>query len=64
MTENSEPRCNISQVGKYLGVPPNTLYSWHARHYGPPARRVGKHLRYDPVEVQEWYYRQPVGVAV
>ena len=46
---------DIDQVGEYLGVPVQTLYAWRKRHYGPPAGRVGRHLRYDPVAVREWF---------
>ncbi|MCM2428799.1 helix-turn-helix transcriptional regulator [Streptomyces sp. RKAG337] len=38
-----------------LGVPSvETLYTWRKKRVGPPAFRVGRHLRYDPVTVQAW----------
>jgi excisionase family DNA binding protein len=46
---------DIDQVAAYLGVPVQTLYAWRKRHYGPPAGRVGRHLRYDPAAVREWF---------
>jgi hypothetical protein len=45
----------IQDVAAYLGVPVETLYAWRKRKYGPAARRVGRHLRYDPVAVREWF---------
>lgn len=41
-------------VAAYLGVPVATLYQWRTRRYGPPARRIGKHLRYLPSDVRAW----------
>ncbi len=49
---------DIDQVAEYLGVPVQTLYAWRKRHYGPPAGRVGRHLRYDPTAVREWFAAQ------
>ncbi|MFI9105790.1 helix-turn-helix transcriptional regulator [Streptomyces fildesensis] len=38
-----------------LGLPSvETLYTWRKKRLGPPAFRVGRHLRYDPVAVQAW----------
>lgn len=44
----------VVQVSAYLGVPVATLYVWRHRGTGPKAYRVGRHLRYDPVEVRRW----------
>jgi excisionase family DNA binding protein len=48
----------IDQVASYLRVPKETLYTWRKRHYGPPAARVGRHLRYDPADVRHWFRAQ------
>ncbi|GAA3624553.1 hypothetical protein GCM10022223_47040 [Kineosporia mesophila] len=45
---------SIEDVSEYLGVPVQTLYSWRTRHYGPPARKVGKYLRYKEEDVAAW----------
>ncbi|PRW61999.1 helix-turn-helix transcriptional regulator [Actinopolyspora mortivallis] len=45
----------LDDVAAYLGVPRNTLYQWRSRGAGPPARRIGKHLRYKPSEVEAWF---------
>ena len=42
-------------VASYLGVPVQTLYQWRRCRTGPPARRVGRHLRYDPAAVHAWF---------
>jgi predicted DNA-binding transcriptional regulator AlpA len=48
----------IEDVSAYLDVSVQTLYTWRKRHYGPPAGRVGRHLRYDPAEVRAWFAAQ------
>jgi DNA-binding transcriptional MerR regulator len=60
MTTATAPEAlwEIEQVAEYLGVPVQTLYTWRKRHYGPPAGRVGRHLRYDPAEVRLWFRQQ------
>lgn len=45
----------VQDVADYLGVPPKTLYQWRSARYGPPARRVGKYLRYKPDDVVAWF---------
>ena len=42
------------ETARYLGVPTGTLYRWRVTGGGPPAYRVGRHLRYDPAEVRAW----------
>lgn len=37
-----------------LQLPKETIYRWRKTRTGPPAIRVGKHLRYDPVAVAAW----------
>jgi DNA-binding transcriptional MerR regulator len=49
---------DIDHVAQYLGVPVQTLYAWRKRGYGPPAGRIGRHLRYDPDEVRAWFRNQ------
>ena len=54
----TESLWDINQAAAYLGVPVQTLYAWRKRHYGPPAGRVGRHLRYDPAAVRKWFAAQ------
>jgi excisionase family DNA binding protein len=44
----------VDEVAAYLRVPVKTLYQWKWRGEGPPVRKVGRHLRYDPAAVQRW----------
>ncbi|MCM2419008.1 helix-turn-helix domain-containing protein [Streptomyces sp. RKAG293] len=42
-----------------LGIPSvETLYTWRKKSLGPPAFRVGRHLRWDPAVVQAWVAQQ------
>ena len=49
---------SVEDVAVYLGVPVETLYAWRKKRTGPPAGRVGKHLRYDPSVVRDWFRGQ------
>jgi len=49
-----DPLWTVEQVSAYLGVPVKTLYQWKWRGEGPPVRKIGRHLRYDPVAVRAW----------
>lgn len=44
----------IHDVSAFLGVPVGTLYQWRYLQGGPPAYRVGRHIRYDPAAVRAW----------
>lgn len=46
------------ELADYLEVPVTTLYHWRQHREGPPAFRVGKHLRYRMSDVDEWICRQ------
>ena len=48
----------VEQVSAFLQVPVATLYQWRHHRTGPPAFKVGKHLRYDPVAVRAWLTEQ------
>ncbi|WP_405064628.1 helix-turn-helix domain-containing protein [Kribbella sp. NBC_01505] len=52
---DADPLWDIDEVSAYLKVPRRTLYRWRTHGYGPPARRVGRHLRYRAAEVIAWY---------
>ncbi|GAA2587626.1 hypothetical protein GCM10010399_17030 [Dactylosporangium fulvum] len=49
---------SIDEVAAILRVPKGTLYQWRSRRKGPKARKVGRHLRYDPADVQAWFRDQ------
>ncbi|SDJ00515.1 DNA binding domain-containing protein, excisionase family [Actinokineospora alba] len=44
----------IEDVADYLRVPVETVRAWRKNGSGPPARKLGKHLRYDPAAVRRW----------
>ena len=57
-TANDHERLwSIVEVTHYLGVSSDTIYGWRKSGYGPPASKVGKHLRWRPVDVTEWIDR-------
>jgi predicted DNA-binding transcriptional regulator AlpA len=41
-------------VSDFLGVPIGTLYQWRVRGEGPPAFKIGGHVRFDPNRVRAW----------
>ncbi|MFD7228872.1 helix-turn-helix transcriptional regulator [Streptomyces sp. NPDC059881] len=46
-------------IAEMFGLPSvETVYSWRKKRTGPPAFRVGKHLRYDPGAVRAWVNEQ------
>jgi excisionase family DNA binding protein len=50
-------------VSYYLGVPVGTLYYWRVNRTGPPAHRIGRHLRYRGEDVMAWVKAQDESVA-
>lgn len=50
-------------MADYLGVPIKTVYDWRAKGYGPMGRRVGKHVRYKPDDVERWFDSLGEGVV-
>ncbi|ACU35245.1 MULTISPECIES: helix-turn-helix domain-containing protein [Actinosynnema] len=54
---------SVQDVADFLGVPVNTLYQWRTRNYGPPGKRIGKYVRFDPEQVRAWFESLPNGVA-
>ncbi|SFS73664.1 AlpA family transcriptional regulator [Streptomyces sp. ok210] len=41
-------------IAEMFGVPLETVYQWRKKRTGPPGFRIGKHVRYDPAEVQTY----------
>jgi len=52
--QHLEPLIDVQQLADYLDVPVKTLYAWRYRREGPPAFRVGRHLRYRRSDIQRW----------
>jgi predicted DNA-binding transcriptional regulator AlpA len=44
----------LKEAATVLNVQPQTMHSMRRVGSGPRAVKVGKYLRYDPVELQEW----------
>jgi excisionase family DNA binding protein len=51
-------------LSNYLGIPIATLYQWRQRGLGPPAVRLGKHIRFRPEAVREWLRSQEEGRGI
>ncbi|MET7940073.1 helix-turn-helix domain-containing protein [Streptomyces sp. NPDC005302] len=45
-------------IAEIFGVPLETVYQWRKKRTGPAGFRIGKHLRYDPADVQAFVARQ------
>ena len=52
--QHLEPLIDVHELAAYLDVPVKTLYAWRYRREGPPAFRVGRHLRYRRSDIQRW----------
>ncbi|WP_280451972.1 helix-turn-helix domain-containing protein [Nocardia cyriacigeorgica] len=44
----------VEEAAYFLGVPVKTLYQWKWQGEGPPVRKVGRHLRYNPTRLRAW----------
>ncbi|MFG2309660.1 helix-turn-helix domain-containing protein [Streptomyces sp. NPDC048566] len=45
-------------LAEIFGVPLETVYQWRKKRTGPAGFRIGKHLRYDPTDVQAFVAQQ------
>jgi predicted DNA-binding transcriptional regulator AlpA len=52
---STEDLWDRTRAARFLGVPERTLETWRAHGKGPRGVRVGRHLRYDPADVREWF---------
>lgn len=46
-----------ARTAEALSVPEATLKRWRYAGGGPVFHRVGRHVRYDPQDVEEWLRR-------
>lgn len=44
----------VQDVARYLRVPVGTLHNWRVTGDGPPAARIGRHVRYRRADVESW----------
>jgi len=54
MPDTKRPLASIDEVSQYLGIPIATIYGWRLRGLGPPAAKVGRHLRFRWSDVEAW----------
>lgn len=50
----TQPLLTTAELAAYLQVPVTTLHRWRHDGTGPDAMRVGRHLRYEPQDVDRW----------
>jgi hypothetical protein len=62
VTIRNSPLWSVEDTAAFLVVPVQTLYAWRKKRTGPPAARVGRHLRYDPDAVRAWVRDQTAAV--
>jgi DNA-binding transcriptional MerR regulator len=48
------PMWTTDDLAAFLAIPAKTLRQWRCKDYGPPWRKFGKHVRYDPADVRAW----------
>jgi predicted DNA-binding transcriptional regulator AlpA len=53
-----EPLATQEEVAEYLRVPPSTLEQWRWRKTGPKWSKVGRYVRYDWADVEQWFAEQ------
>lgn len=53
-TERRYEMLSIDELCEWLKISKNTAYKQHSQGTGPPAYRLGKHLRFMRSEVLEW----------
>ena len=61
--KDTERLWTVREVAAYLQVPVATVYQWRHRHSGPPGRRVGRYVRFDPDDVRAWFNTRDDGIA-
>jgi predicted DNA-binding transcriptional regulator AlpA len=49
---------STEQLSTFLQIPITSLYRWRVRREGPPAIRVGRHLRYRREAVLSWLHER------
>jgi excisionase family DNA binding protein len=54
MPKPADDLMTAEELADYLAVPLATLYAWRYRGDGPPAVKVGRHLRYRVEDVESW----------
>jgi predicted DNA-binding transcriptional regulator AlpA len=50
----AKPLWTIEDLSAYLSVPVATIYKWRTTGEAPRAHKIGRYLRWAPVDVYEW----------
>lgn len=53
-----QPLMSVQELAELLQVSVKTIYDWRYRGLGPKAIRVGRHVRYEPDEIERWLVAQ------
>ena len=53
-TDPLEEMLTLDELCAWLKIPKTTIYKQRWEGTGPPAYRLGKHLRFDRAEILEW----------
>ncbi|MFB6935225.1 helix-turn-helix domain-containing protein [Streptomyces chartreusis] len=51
---------NADDIAEIFDVPKETVYQWRRKRTGPPGFRIGKHVRYDPVDVRAYVTQRKI----
>jgi len=49
-----QPLMSVKDLAELLQVSVKTIYDWRYRGLGPTAIRIGRHVRYEPDEIERW----------
>jgi len=49
-----KPLMSVRELAELLQVSVKTVYDWRYRGLGPAAIKVGRHVRYEPDEIERW----------
>ena len=49
-----QPLMSVRELAELLQVSVKTVYDWRYRGLGPAAIKVGRHVRYEPDEIERW----------
>jgi predicted DNA-binding transcriptional regulator AlpA len=55
---DDEPLRDLDWLSEYLDRPKKSIYSMRLRGEGPPAYKIGQHLRWRKSEVDQWLAEQ------
>lgn len=53
-TDLSDQWLSPKEICTQLQIPEQTFYQWRVKHQGPPAYRIGSHLRIRKTDFDRW----------